>query len=115
VLTTTPGGAEVTVDPVEADGVDVDGLDVVELDAAGVDVGPVVGSAGGVDAPEDSVELSACVPLPASDDEEDEGDDGESAPGVSAHATLGPVRRTAPTPSATANDPTRPTYAAAFI
>jgi hypothetical protein len=116
VLTTTPGGAEVIVDPVDVDGVDVDGLDVVELDAAGLDVGPDVGSAGGVDAPEDSAELSGCVPLPDSDGEEDdEGDDGESAPGVSAHATLGPVRRTAPTPSATANDPTRPTYAAAFI
>jgi hypothetical protein len=112
VLTTTPGGAEVIVDPVDVDGVGVDGLDVVELDAAGLDVGPDVGSAGGVDAPEDSVELSACELLADSDDE---GDDGESAPGVSAHATLGPVRRTAPTPSATANDPTRPTYAAAFI
>ena len=120
MLTTTPGGAEVVVDPVDADEVDVDGLDVVELDVAGVDVGPDVGSAGGVDAPEDSVEPSACGLLADSDDEddedeEDEGDDGESAPGVSAHATLGPVRRTAPTPSATARDPTRPTYAAAFI
>jgi len=104
----------VIVDPVDVDGVDVDGLDV-----AGVDVGPDVGSAGGVDSPGDSVELSACWLLADSDDddedEDDEGDDGESAPGVSAHATLGPVRRTAPTPSATARDPTRPTYAAAFI
>jgi hypothetical protein len=110
VLTTTPGWAEVVVDAVE-----VDRLDVVGLDVDGVDAGPVVGSAGGVDAPEDSAELSACG-LPAeSEDEDDEGDDGDSAPGVSAHATLGPVRRTAPTPSATARDPTRPTYAAAFI
>jgi hypothetical protein len=112
VLTTTPGGAEVIVDPV-----DVDGVGVAELDAAGVDVGPDVGTGGVVDAPEDSDELSACE-LPAESEDEDEddaGDDGESAPGVSAHATLGPVRRTAPTPSATARDPTRPTYAAAFI
>jgi len=57
VLTTTPGGAEVTVDPVEVDGVDVDGLDVEGLDDDGVDVGSDVGSAGGVDAPEGSVEL----------------------------------------------------------
>jgi hypothetical protein len=112
VLTTTPSGAEVTVDPVEADGVDVDGMDTVGLDSAGVDAGSVVGSADGVDGPEGSVWLSACVPLGESDD--DEGGDGES-PGVSAHATRGPVRRTAPTPSATARDPTRPTYAAAFI
>jgi hypothetical protein len=112
VLTTTPGGAEVTVDPVEVDGVDVDAVDTAAVDV--VEVEPAdVGSVGGVDAPEDSVELSACVPLPGSD--EDEGDDDESAPGVSAHATLGPVRRTAPTPSATAKDPTRPTYAAAVI
>jgi hypothetical protein len=109
VLTTTPGGAEVIVDPVDVDGVDVDGLDV-----AGVDVGPDVGSAGGVDAPVGSAGLSGCE-LPAESEDDDEGDDGESAPGVSAHATLGPVRRTAPTPSATARDPTRPTYAAAFI
>jgi hypothetical protein len=114
VLTTTPGGAEVTVDPVEADGADVEGLGTVGLDSAGVDAGSVVDSAAGVDEPEGSVELCACVPLADSDDE-DEGDDGESASGVSAHATLGPVRRMAPTPSATARDPTRPTYAAAFI
>lgn len=103
------------VDPVEVDGVNVDGPDVDGLDVAGVDVGPDVGSAGGVDASGDSVEPSACWLLADSDDEDedDEGDDGESAPGVSAHATLGPVRSTAPTPSATANDPTRPTYAAA--
>jgi hypothetical protein len=102
----------VIVDPVDVDAL---GLDVVGLEVAGVGVGPDVGSAGGVDAPEDSVELSACELLADSDDEDedDEGDDGESAPGVSAHATLGPVRRTAPTPSATARDPTRPTYAAA--
>jgi hypothetical protein len=112
VLTTTPGGAEVVVDPVEVDGVDVGELDPVGPDVAGVDVGPDAGSAGGVEAPEGSAELCACVPLVDSDDE---GDDGESAPRVSAHATLGPVRRTTPTPSATANDPTRPTYAAAFI
>ena len=97
------------VDPVEVDAL---GLDVVGLEVAGVGVGPDVGSAGGVDAPEDPVDPSACWLLADSDDE---GDDGESAPGVSAHATLGPVRRTAPTPSATARDPTRPTYAAAFI
>jgi hypothetical protein len=108
VLTTTPGGAEATVDPVEVGGVDVDGLEV-----DGVDVGPDVGSASGADAPEGSVETSACSPVPDSDDA-DEGDDGAS-PGVSAHAALGPVRRTAPTPSATARDPTRPTYAAEFI
>jgi hypothetical protein len=113
VLTTTPGGAEVIVDPVDVD--KVDELDVAGLDVAGAGVGPDVGSAGGVDAPEGSAELSGCVPLVDSDDDEDEGDDGESAPGISAHATLGPVRRTAPTPSATASDPTRPTYAAAFI
>jgi hypothetical protein len=116
VLTTTPGGAEVTVEPVEEDVADVDGLDVVGLDVVGVEVGPDVGSAAGVDAPEDSAGLSPCVPLvDSADDSDDGGDDGESAPGVSAHATLGPVRRTAPTPSATARDPTRPTYAAAFI
>jgi hypothetical protein len=114
VLTTTPGGADVTVDPVEAVGVDVEGLDTV---GAGVDAGSVVGWADGVDGPDGSVELSACVPLLASDDDADvadEGDDGES-PGVSAHATRGPIRRTAPTPSATARDPTRPTYAPRFI
>jgi hypothetical protein len=119
VLTTTPGGAEVVVDPVDVDGV---GADVVALDVDGpavdgVDVAPDVGSAAEVDAPEGSAEFSACVPPADADDEVDdvdEGDDGES-PGVSAHATRGPVRRTAPTPSATAKDPTRPTYVAAFI
>jgi hypothetical protein len=107
VLTTTPGGAEVTVEPVEVEAVDVDGLDV-----DGVAVGPDVGSAGGVDVPEGAVELCACVPLvDSAADSDDDGDVGAS-PGVSAHATLGPVRRTAPTPSATAREPTRPTYAA---
>jgi hypothetical protein len=115
VLTTTPGGAEVVVDPVDEDGVEGDGLDAVELDAVGVDVGPDVGSAGGVDTPEGSSDFPACGVLGPSDDEDEEGDDGDSAPGVSAHATLGPVSRTAPTPSATARDPTRPTSAAAFI
>jgi hypothetical protein len=79
-----------------------------------------VGSAAEVDAPEGSAEFSACVPPADADDEVDdvdEGDEGDEGefPGVSAHATRGPVRRTAPTPSATARDPTRPTYAAAFI
>jgi hypothetical protein len=105
----------VVVDPVEVDGVDVDGLDVDGPEVDGVAVGLDVGSAAGVDAPAGSAEPSACGLLADSDDEDVEGDDGESAPGVSAHATLGPVRRTAPTPSATARDPTRPTYAAAFI
>ncbi|WP_242453562.1 hypothetical protein [Mycolicibacterium sp. P9-64] len=114
--TTTPGGAEVTVEPVEVEAVDVD-VDGVDVDgvAVGADVGADVGSAGGVDVPEGSGELCACVPPAGSaDDSDDDGDDGES-PGVSAHATLGPVSRTAPTPSATARDPTRPTYAAALI
>jgi hypothetical protein len=102
----------VTVDPVEVDGVDVDGVDVDGPAVDGVDVAPDVGSAAEVDVPEDSVEPCACA---LASDSDDDGDDDESAPGVSAHATLGPVRRTAPIPSATARDPTRPTYAAAFI
>jgi hypothetical protein len=111
VLTTTPGGAAVVVDPVDVDAVDVDPVEVDPVEVDAVDVG----SAGGVDASDDSAELSVCGLVADSDDDCGEGDDGESAAGVSAHASRGPVRSTAPTPSATARDPTRPTYAAAII
>ncbi|HJT95783.1 MAG TPA: hypothetical protein VJ777_28220, partial [Mycobacterium sp.] len=98
VLTTTPGGAADVVDPV-----DVDVVLAGESPAAG-------SVAGGAWFAADSVGSGADVPSGSEADSDDGSDEG-----VSAHATPGdPVITAAPTPRATANPPTRPTYAAAF-
>ena len=100
VLTTTPGGACVVVDPVDVD-------TVVEPEGGSV-VADVVSVAG-------SAESDAGVLVDGSDCVDDESED--DVPVVSAHATPYPcpVTTATPTPSATANPPTRPTYAAAFM
>ena len=62
--------------------------------------------------------MSACVESDAVVDDSDEDDDSEDdESGVSAHATADPypVTTAAATPIATANPPTRLTYAAAFM
>ncbi|HKP43950.1 hypothetical protein [Mycobacterium sp.] len=103
VLTTTPGGACVVVDPVDVDTVvEPDGgsvvVDAVSLaDFADSDTGVLV---------DDSAD-GVC-------DEDESADD---VSGVSAHAIPYPcpVTTATPTPSATAKPPTRPTYAAALM
>jgi len=97
VLTTTPGGACVVVDPVD---VDVTSVPVV--------VCSVVVAA---------VSLAASVESEPVVDESVDGASDDEVPGVSAHATPDPypVTTAAPTPRATAKPPTRPTYAAAFM
>jgi hypothetical protein len=96
VLTTTPGGAWVVVEVVE----------VVVGSAVG-SVGAVVGFAVGSAEVDDSVDVDESVAVDSVDSEEDDSEDG-----VSAHATGNPypVTTAAPTPSATAKPPTRPTY-----
>src|SRR5215213_3734572 len=107
VLTTTPGGACVVVDPVDVD-------TVVEPD-----VGSVVADVVSV---EGSADSDAGVLVDDSDegvcDEEDcEDESVVDVSGVSAHAIPYPcpVTTATPTPRATAKPPTRPTYAAAFM
>jgi hypothetical protein len=97
VLTTTPGGACVAVDPVDVD-------TVVEPD-----VGSVVTDAVSVEGSGDS-DAGVLV-----DDCWDESDVDVSV--VSARATPYPcpVATATPTPRATAKPPTRPTYAAEFM
>jgi hypothetical protein len=64
----------------------------------------------GVDAP--VAPLPGAEPGDDSDDDSDELDPRESVPDSSAHATPGVVATAVPTPNATANAPTRPTYLA---
>jgi hypothetical protein len=97
VLTTTPGGDCVVVDPVE-----VDGWVGSEVGSVGAVVGFAFGSA----------EADASVDVDVSVDVDSVGDDSEdSDEGVSAHATGSPypVTTATPTPRATAKPPTRPT------
>jgi hypothetical protein len=103
VLTTTPGGAAEVVEPVDVDAVLVVGSGVCSVPEVGVSESwwlAVCGSVGdGAD--------------PASEDPAvDESEEAEES--GSAHAMPVPVNNAAPTPSATANPPTRPTFAAAF-
>lgn len=95
VLTTTPGGAWVVVDPVDVD------------DVGSVDDGCVGSVAVGFSAGSAEADVSVDVDVSVDDDSVDDG----SEDGVSAHATGNPypVTTATPTPRATANPPTRPT------
>jgi hypothetical protein len=95
VLTTTPGGAWVVVDPVDVD------------DVGSVDVGSVGSVAVGFSAGSAEADASVDVDVSVDDDSVDDG----SEDGVSAHATGNPypVTTATATPRATANPPTRPT------
>jgi hypothetical protein len=114
VLTTTPGGAADVVPPVDVDAVsDGSAASVAESGSGAasftVPVGVVPVGVVPVGAGSDSgaVEFDPAGP---DSDSEDASDDG-----VSATAGAAPLTMATPIPSATANAPTRPTYAAAPI
>jgi hypothetical protein len=119
VLTVTPGGASVVVLPVDVDVV-FDGLAGSVVESVGgaaslvvsvdVVVGFVSGFVSGLASDSGAVEFGADPEVFDCEDSEDDSDDGVSA--VARHA---PLTKATPIPSATANSPTRPTYAAAFM